>query len=256
MTANTIAREIPAITTGRTTTAAAVSPLTYARIAGVLYLVIMIAAIVAHIYMPDTLIVPDDVAATAANIRESQTCSASAESAANWRVLSEIVLTLILYVLLKPVSATLSLIAAVARLIMTANSRHQPLNYFFVLLVLTDSTYTSAFDTNQQNALGVAVPRRAPLRLRDRHRHPDVARFPARLPDLQMGYIPRVLGVLFLLAGAGYLIDSMGILLVAGYETPGFIALPITVSEIAFPLWLLVKGVNVAQWSKRARAAA
>ena len=43
-----------------------------------------------------------------------------------------------------------------------------------------------------------------------------------------------------------------GCLLVADYESPGFIALPIAIAEIAFPLWLLVKGVNVEQWTKRA----
>ena len=52
-------------------------------------------------------------------------------------------------------------------------------------------------------------------------------------------------------AAFGYLIDSVGILLLSGYESPGFIALPIAVSEIAFPLWLLIKGVNLEGWQKR-----
>lgn len=30
------------------------------------------------------------------------------------------------------------------------------------------------------------------------------------------------------------------------------LALPIAIAEIAFPLWLLIKGVNVEQWKKRA----
>ena len=68
MTVNTLARE-GIQTPARTTTA---SPLTYARIAGVLYLVITIAAIIAHFYVPSELIVADDAAATAANIRESE----------------------------------------------------------------------------------------------------------------------------------------------------------------------------------------
>ena len=29
------------------------------------------------------------------------------------------------------------------------------------------------------------------------------------------------------------------------------LALPIAIAEIAVPLWLLIKGVNVAQWQKR-----
>ena len=42
-----------------------------ARLAGVLYLVITLAAIVAHIYLPSVIIVPGDAAATVNNMKES-----------------------------------------------------------------------------------------------------------------------------------------------------------------------------------------
>lgn len=71
------------------------------------------------------------------------------------------------------------------------------------------------------------------------------------------GYFPRVLGVLFLIAGTGYLVDSFALLLSAGYETtPAYISLAIAIGELAFPLWPLVKGVNVEKWEERARASA
>ena len=51
----------------------------------------------------------------------------------------------------------------------------------------------------------------------------------------------------------GYLSDGFATLLSASYETtPVFLALPIGIAEIAFPLWLLIKGVNVERWEKRA----
>ena len=38
----------------------------------------------------------------------------------------------------------------------------------------------------------------------------------------------------------------------ANYETgPAYLALPIAIAEIAFPLWLLIQGVNAQQWEKR-----
>jgi len=65
-----------------------------------------------------------------------------------------------------------------------------------------------------------------------------------------------VLGYLFLVAGLGYLIDSTALLLVAGYETtPIYLMLPITISEIAFPLWLLIRGLNLERWNERMRQA-
>ena len=59
-------------------------------------------------------------------------------------------------------------------------------------------------------------------------------------------------GLLFLIAGVGYLFDSTAILLVANYTTPDFLTLPIAAAEIAFPLWLLIKGVDAARWQQRA----
>ncbi|HZG67763.1 MAG TPA: DUF4386 domain-containing protein, partial [Herpetosiphonaceae bacterium] len=68
------------------------------------------------------------------------------------------------------------------------------------------------------------------------------------------GYFPKVLGVLFMIATFGYLIDSFAHVLVANHITGGvYFVLPITIAEIAFPLWLLFKGVNTEQWGKRAR---
>jgi len=66
------------------------------------------------------------------------------------------------------------------------------------------------------------------------------------------GYFPRILGVLFIIASLGYLIDSFSHVLVTNYaKGPVYLALPIAIAEIAFPLWLLIKGVNAEQWKKR-----
>ena len=48
----------------------------------------------------------------------------------------------------------------------------------------------------------------------------------------------------------------MALLLFPAYgTTPIYLALPITISEIAFPLWLLIKGLNVERWEVRVREA-
>jgi len=68
------------------------------------------------------------------------------------------------------------------------------------------------------------------------------------------GFFPKVLGILFIAAGVGYLIDSFALLLSSTYETtPTIIAVLIAVGEIAFPLWLLIKGVNVEKWDRLAK---
>jgi hypothetical protein len=67
------------------------------------------------------------------------------------------------------------------------------------------------------------------------------------------GYIPRILGVLLIIAGFGYLIDSFAVFLLPNfYATISQFILFTTYGELLFPLWLLIKGVNVEQWEKRA----
>ena len=227
---------------------------TTARFAGVLYLIITVAAIIAHQYVPNTLIVPGDAATTVQNI---------ASSAALFRVggvgselvilLCEIVLSVVLYVLLKPVNKTLSLIAAVSRLAMTTIHGLNLINYYFVLLLVTGADYTAAFGAQQSQAL-------VSLFLEAHHygftigiAFLTIHVFLLGYLIIRSGYTPSVLGVLFLLAGVGYLVDSFALLLSANYETtPVVLAIPIALAEIAFPLWLLIKGVNVEAWQKRA----
>jgi hypothetical protein len=62
---------------------------------------------------------------------------------------------------------------------------------------------------------------------------------------------------LFLAAGVGYLVDSFALLLSSSYDTtPIFLAIPIALAEIAFPVWLLIKGVNTDGWDKQASTSA
>ncbi len=70
------------------------------------------------------------------------------------------------------------------------------------------------------------------------------------IPVYKSGYLPRILGVLLLLASVSYLVDGVALLLVPSYDTtPVIVAIFITVAELVFPLWLLIKGVNVQVWT-------
>ena len=229
------------------------SPSAYARIAGVLYLVIAVAAIIAHIYMPGELIVAGDAAATAQNIAANDTLFRFGGVGAELVILlCEVVLTVILYVLLKPVNKTLSLLAAVSRLAMTTIHGLNLVNYFFVLQLTTGNGFPGVFEPAQINSLVTLFL--------DAHSYGFTLGiaflvlhvFALGYLIVRSTYIPRILGVFFLIAGFGYAFDSFALLLVSGYDTtPALVALPITISEIAFPIWLLVKGVNRERWQQR-----
>jgi hypothetical protein len=80
---------------------------------------------------------------------------------------------------------------------------------------------------------------------------------------LTSGDIPKVLGVLLILAGAGYVIDTLANALLANYgdyETAFLliVAVPSVIGELAFTIWLLSSGARERQpevkWRTSSRA--
>jgi len=224
-----------------------------ARIAGVLYLVIAIAGGLAFTAATSNLTVPGDAAATANNIMASEGLFRIGFAGDSVTFLSEIVLVVMLYVLFKPVSNTLALVAASFRLAMTVMQGTNLLNKVTVLLLLGGAGYSAVFEPDQLHAL-VSL-------FLEAYEHGALiwgTFFGLHLLVLgyllfKSGYFPRILGVLFVLASLGYLIDSYGHLLLPQYsEIYTWIVWATVPAELTFAFWLLIKGVNVEQWKKRA----
>ena len=228
-----------------------------ARLAGILYLLITILSIPIHFIIPAQLIVAGDAATTANNIMASEGLFRMGIAAEFVLLLSEIVLSILLYVLFKPVNKTLSLVAAVSRLAMTTIHGVSLLTHFMVLLLLSGATYLTVFEPAQLQAQVMVFL--------DAYNYG----FTTGIVFLflhalilgylifKSGYFPRILGVLFIIASLGYLIDSFSHVLIANYKPgPVYLALPIAIAELAFPLWLIIKGVNAEQWKRRALGSA
>jgi len=123
------------------------------------------------------------------------------------------------------------------------------LNHFVVLL-LSGADYLTVFTADQLQAL-------VPLLL-DLHEHGIMIAhifwglwlLPMGYLIFKSGYIPRILGVLLIIGGFGYLIDFVTFLLFPDFDVT--IAEFTFIGELLLPLWLLIKGVDVEQWEKRA----
>jgi hypothetical protein len=232
------------------------SPLIYARVAGILFLIILACAIFSMMYVPSSLIVPGDATATAGNIKASESLFRIGMVSDSILFLSEIVLTVMLYVLLKPVSKTLSLVAAFARLAMTVMQGTNLVFKFAALLLLSGAGYLAVFEPDRLNALV--------LLLFDAHNYGALVWgtffslhcFVLGYLIFKSGYFPRILGVLMVFAALGYLADSFGNFLSPGYEERFAWIVTVTafVGELPFFLWLLFKGVNVQKWHDRVAA--
>jgi hypothetical protein len=68
------------------------------------------------------------------------------------------------------------------------------------------------------------------------------------------GFLPRVLGVLLMIAGLGYWLDAVMFFLFPGLGIT--VSLFTFVGEALFMLWLLVKGVEAERWEQSAPGSA
>lgn len=231
------------------------NPKKTARIAGLLYLFIAVCGGFAFFAGYENLMVPGDAAATATNILGSESIFRAGLAGDAFTFLGEIGLTMLLYNLFKPVDRTLSWIAAFARLAMTAMIGMNLLNKLMAFHLLSGADYLAVFSTEQLYAF-------VQLFLTAYGFGSLIWGIFFGLHLLIIGYLlfnssyfPKVLGILFLFASFGYLVNSFGNFLFPQYEVFYNVVILATVpAELAFALWLLIKGVNVAQWENRALA--
>jgi hypothetical protein len=220
-----------------------------ARMAGVLYLLVAVLAGFVHFYVPSALIVPSDATATATRIMASEGLFRLSMASELVLLLVEIALSLMLYVLLKPVNRTLSLVAAASRLAMTTIHGFNLVNQAIVLLLLSGAGYLAVFAPDQLHALMMLFLDAYTWGYQIGIVFFVLHTFPLGYLIYRSGYFPKLLGVLFVIAALGYLLDSFALVLIANHKIGApYFALPIALAEVAFPLWLLFKGVNAEQW--------
>ena len=225
-----------------------------ARVAGFLYLLMAPFGFFGMLYVPSILIVPGDAAITANNIMASESLFRSGIVSTLMVQIINILMVLVLYKLLKPVNKNHALLMVIFILVGAPMAMLNELNRFAALLLSSGADYLmTVFTADQLQAL-------VPLFL-DLHEHGITIAgifwglwlFPMGYLVFKSGYIPRILGVLLIIAGFGYLIDSFAVFLLPNfYATISQFILYTTYGEFFFPLWLLIKGVNVEQWEKRA----
>jgi hypothetical protein len=220
-----------------------------ARIAGVLYLA-MIPFALFGVMWPSTLYVSGNAATTASNIMASKSLFTLSILSALLIQLGHIWLVLVLYKLLKAVNKNHALLMVILFLISVPIAMLSELNRFAALLLLSDAEYLTVFTTGQLQTLMMFF-----LDLREQGVFIATIfwglwLFPMGYLIFKSGYIPKILGVFLMIGCFGYLIDYVIFFLIPDFGTS--IALFTGFGEQLFPLWLLIKGVNVEEWEKRA----
>jgi len=129
------------------------SPQIYARICGVLYLIIIITGIFAETFVRSKLTVSGNAIATADNILISEKLWRLGFSASIIMLVCDVGVTYLLYILLKPVNKNIALLSTLFRLVSISVLAVSLLNHFAALFPLENAEYLKVFTHDQLSAL-------------------------------------------------------------------------------------------------------
>lgn len=233
----------------------AASVQTYARIAGVLFLISAVAGGFGEVFVPSQLIVSTDATATANNIIASNSLFRMGFASYVVEALCDVSLTLVLYVLLRPVHGNLALLAVFFRLVSTAVfGVAEVLFYSAPSLILGGADYLKTFSPEQLNTLAF-------LSLRLFGYGSGIAFVFYGVGSILFGYLifrsdylPKILGILLALSGLGFVTRTFLLVLAPAYASSALLV-PTAIAGLALTVWLLVRGVDVPKWEEKAARA-
>jgi hypothetical protein len=214
-----------------------------AIVAGFGLLIMTIFYVFADFFVFQNLIVQGDATTTANNIMANEMQFRTGIFSFIIVILCDVVVAWALYVFLKPVNKSLSLLAAWFRLVYAIIFGIALVNYFSVLQLLSGADYLKVFETDQLHTKVMLS-----LNAFNDGWAIGLVFFGLHLALLgylvfKSDYIPRILGVLLIVAGLGYLIDNFGKFLFPNFDAA--ISLVTGWGELLFMFWLLFKGVKV-----------
>ncbi len=228
-------------------------PLVSARTAGLLYLAIVVLGIFTEVAVRGNVFVQGDAAATAEAIVASQGLFRLGFLTDSLMLMSDATVAVLLYLLLRPVSRTVALLATAFRLIQTSVLALNLLHHYAALLLLDGAVFGAAFAAEQRQALAYHM-----LELHAHGYDLGLVFFGLHCVLLgwlihRSGFLPRALGILVAAAGVAYLVGSYTRFLFPGHvgQVAPVYAVAL-VAEVALGVWLLVKGVRVEAWARRA----
>jgi hypothetical protein len=232
------------------------SPRFEARIAGLLYLIVIVGGIFAEVFVRGRLVVHGDAAATAHNILTHELLYRSGFAVEIFYCACNVPLTFILYDLFKVVNKSVALLVLFFCLVGTAIESVSLLAHAAPLILLGSGRTLSAFTAEQLQAWAYVS-----LQLFEYGFAIALVFFGCYC--LLFGYLifrstffPRVIGGLLAIEGLLYLITSFAKFLSPAVAARVFPYLAASgLAEIVLCLWLLVMGVNVQRWNEQANAA-
>lgn len=217
-----------------------------ARLAGLLYLILAITGAYSLFYVPSQIIV-SDVVVTSNNILAHEFLFRMGITVDLISQVTAVVLVLVLYRLFKDVNEPLAKLM-VAFVIVQVPVAFVIESFNITSLMILKGEVLKTLDLNQKYDFALLLRQVRHYEILLLEIFWGLWMLPLGVLAYKSGFIPRILGVLFILGGIGYVIDSLVFLLLPDYHA--FISQFLFVNgltEIALILWLLIKGVKDKQ---------
>ena len=232
------------------------SPQRYARLSGIIYLAIILLGLFGEVYVRNSLIVSGDPATTLENISRAPLLWRAGIVGDLLMQLCDIPVICIFYLLFRPVNKPLALLATLFNLIQTAVLAGNKLTLVVPLLLLDDSSYLAAFSVQQQQVLAYLAIKAHGYGFGIGLLFFGFACLVRGHLILDCGFLPKALGRLLQIAGLCYLINSFALLLAPAFADVMFpaILVPPLIGELSLCMWLMIKGIDVEQWLRKAAA--
>ena len=225
------------------------SPKRQARLAGALYLVVILAGMFAEIFIRPKILVPGDAAATAHNLAAHAQLYRVGLLTDLLTVVAAVAEGVLVYQLFRPLNRTLALTGLLIALVSNAGEMVAGLIHLLPLTILQGAHASQALSPGQWEELALLALRTHNGFLAITLGIFSFALFIDGYLVCVSTFVPRVIGVLLIIASVCYLTNSVAILL----DLPlgpldGLILVPSFLGELSFCLWLLVRGVDEGRW--------
>jgi hypothetical protein len=215
----------------------------YARAAGVAMLLSIVFGFLGEMYLPGKIVVSGDAGATAANIRANSALFRLTFASYLVEGICDVALLVWFYVLLKPVDRNLALLSAFFGVVSTVTFAIAQSSFFAASLILKDTAGMTAFTTEQREALALLAVRVSSMIATLFLCMYGIASMIRGYLIARSGYLPRVIGILLMIGGLGFVLRSTTYLLAPSFSSP-FLLLPMALAVIPLTGWLLFRGIG------------
>jgi len=217
-----------------------------ARVAGLVYLSMVLTAPFSLIYVPSKLIVRGDATATTSNILAHETMFRLGIVADLISSVIFICLAIALYRLLSEVNKTQARLMVAFVLVSAAVGFLNVLNNIAALTLFRGGDFLTLFDQTQRGAMGMLFLRLHGQGIVINEIFWGLWLLPFGVLVMQSRFLPRILGAWLIVNGFAYVALSLTGLLAPQYnDMVDRITFPVLFGELAIMLWLVIKGANV-----------